>query len=127
MDRTVELLTALANDTPLTTSSEGLDDGCHFCGADTKYRTGSELYAIHEHNCPWILARRFLHMDIGIEQVQPWKWQVVVAYVNGHTMRPRYLAFENYHEAEAAGEKLNRPDSKVTSWYIDYTPPWETS
>ena len=65
------LIARLADDDPLTRSVEGLDDGCFFCGADTDYTQPDYApYAVHDHDCPWVGARRLLRHRLGLHKVK---------------------------------------------------------
>ena len=65
------LIARLADDDPLTSSTEGLDDGCFFCGAWPKYDPPDYVrYAVHDHDCPWVEARRLLGHDIEPHKVR---------------------------------------------------------
>lgn len=80
-ERALELLKSLAVDEPCTTSFEGLDDGCFWCGGDSYYPGYMDVHgAIHDHNCPWVAARRFLGLEVGDgNPVRPegsnWSWR----------------------------------------------------
>lgn len=87
-----ELLASLVVDDPICHSSEGLDDGCHWCGAPVERCRGSVSgcdlldeshlrpvfrdqgagecgrgvhYATHDPDCPWWRAANVLGMDLG--------------------------------------------------------------
>jgi hypothetical protein len=78
MDETdlIALIERLAGDDPLTTSTEGLSDGCFFCGADTRYFIGRTSsiddynWAEHDPDCVWVEARRLLGHDITPHKVE---------------------------------------------------------
>lgn len=53
---------------PLTYSTEGLDDGCFWCGAYTAW-DGRAMYAVHEPNCEWVEARQALGYDLAPHRV----------------------------------------------------------
>lgn len=64
------LMASVVPDNPLTWSHEGLDDGCFWCGARTKYRVipggqpwQQEAYADHGADCDWVIARRALGLS----------------------------------------------------------------
>jgi hypothetical protein len=68
IDELRSLVGRLADDEPLTTSSEGLDDGCFFCGADALSEVRSDglvIFAEHRTDCAWVEARRALGLGIG--------------------------------------------------------------
>lgn len=70
-----DLLRRLVDDDPIERSMEGLDDGCHWCGADPGYLHGANLTAAdradhieyrchHRADCPWVEARLRLGMPL---------------------------------------------------------------
>lgn len=72
----VALLRSIVEEDPLTHSSEGLDDGCFFCGADSQSRYNRdtndfEHWAVHEHSCEWIIARHLFNIPLGFHRVTP--------------------------------------------------------
>lgn len=56
------LLARLCSSDPLCRSTEGLDDGCHFCGAPIKYNLGI-VECVHDDACPWIATNDWLGRD----------------------------------------------------------------
>lgn len=55
-----DMLERLAIDMPWSSSQEGLDDECLFCGSfHCKFRGGDYLY-LHKNDCVWLEAREFL-------------------------------------------------------------------
>ena len=72
-----KLLRRVADMDPLTYSTDGIDDRCFFCGADTEtvaYKvtvtdsteiTGYRHSATHEPECTWVLARQ--HLGMGLD------------------------------------------------------------
>lgn len=67
----IVLIDRLSGGNPLTWSTEGLDDGCFFCGADDKYASGlTYRFATHKADCSWVEARRLLGHDIAPHQVE---------------------------------------------------------
>ena len=75
-DYTRDLIERLIEECPIETSTEGLDDCCHFCGADARYKHMKRIgepaghWAEHEWDCPWVEATRFLGRDLGLNQVK---------------------------------------------------------
>jgi hypothetical protein len=66
----IVLIDRLSGDAPLTWSTEGIDDGCFFCGADATYASGlKHRFAVHKADCSWVEARRLLGHDIAPHQV----------------------------------------------------------
>jgi hypothetical protein len=65
------MLEELAQVEPITWSTEGLDDGCLFCGADAKcvWEPEYERYAVHRPTCLWVRVRLLLGHDLGIHRV----------------------------------------------------------
>jgi hypothetical protein len=74
-----DLIGRLIGDDPLTRSTEGLDDGCFWCGADTLWGSGfvGGYWADHEPDCVWVEAMRILDRDLGKHTVRstpsPWR------------------------------------------------------
>jgi len=67
MTDAVDLIGRLVDDNPITSSTEGLDDCCFFCGAVPLF-TFTPTYAEwahHEADCAWVEAMRFLGRDLG--------------------------------------------------------------
>lgn len=71
--RAKELLQLLAQDCPVTFSTEGLDDRCFWCAGDIVYvrrdprNSAGHRGARHNHDCPWVLTRQFLGLPLGDE------------------------------------------------------------
>jgi hypothetical protein len=65
------MLEELAQVEPITWSTEGLDDGCLFCGVDAKcvWEPEYERYAVHRPTCLWVRVRLLLGHDLGIHRV----------------------------------------------------------
>jgi hypothetical protein len=68
----VELIARLIDGSPLTRSTEGLDDGCFWCGAEDIWppRLMGDPWADHEPDCAWIEAMQFLGRDLGKHTVR---------------------------------------------------------
>jgi hypothetical protein len=64
-----DFLKRLADEEPGTWSTEGLDDGCFFCGApDTTWRGGTPYKhkIVHESNCDWVVLRGKLGLPVPV-------------------------------------------------------------
>lgn len=61
----LDLLRKLAIDQPWATSTEGLDDQCVFCGSDCSRWVDGNVVYVHDHDCDWVQARRFLNLTLG--------------------------------------------------------------
>ena len=90
MDDLLTLIARLADENPLTRSTEGLDDGCFFCGADTDDtgRPNYYPYAVHDHDCPWVEARHLLGHDLGLHKVKA----TIIEQIRERTQAARELA-----------------------------------
>lgn len=70
----IEVVRSLAAHYPRTTSNEGLDDGCFFCGEDRwracticrDYTHEHGWVTLHTPGCEWVKARRFLEEPVEV-------------------------------------------------------------
>lgn len=78
-EEALDLIGRLIDGDPITHSTEGLDDGCFWCGADDIWAPGltGGVWADHEPDCEWIEAMRLLGRDLGKHTVRsspsPWR------------------------------------------------------
>ncbi len=59
---------------PTTHSTEGLDDGCFFCGAWSRsiyINYAFEHFAEHLPSCLWVRARQAFAMNLGRNTIKP--------------------------------------------------------
>lgn len=71
IERWKRLVERLVDDQPITWSTEGLDDGCFFCGADyqSTFEGGYHTFAHHWVDCPWVEATKALGRELGLNTV----------------------------------------------------------
>lgn len=68
-DELTNLLERLTAVCPVTSSYEGLDDGCLFCDG-FPFWTSTERAASHEPDCVWVEARLALGHDIAPHEIK---------------------------------------------------------